>query len=264
MQRPESRDRALVGDPTARVTAAASARVAGRGLAWWGAVQLASVVLERRALLSTLVQAALAEWGTGRMGIAWSDPLAPQPTTAQIALRIGRGAAWGGAAACAVGALAMATHGATPMPGPPSPGLLVLGLVGSALAAVAGELLLRGVVLRATLGLLPTWGALLVCGSVAAAARFGVDGVWARPVLAEGLRAVALGALWVRDRGAWMAWAANASWTWALGSVLRGGAVDLIFGAEPDGASATLAVLGTAAMLALLTTARRSSPVGLR
>src|SRR4029077_14395491 len=103
-------------------------------------------------------------------------------------------------------------------------------------------LLLRGMVLRATRGLLPMWGSLLVCGLVACAARFGIEGALAKPILADGLRAVALAALWVRDRGEWMAWAANASWTWTLGSILHGGAVELSFSVEPDAAPVTLAV----------------------
>ena len=211
-----------------------------------------------------LVQAALAEWGAGRMGITWSDPLGPPPAAAQIAARIGRGTALGGAAALTAGALAMTTRGAALRPAPPSIAILALGLFASALTAVAAELLLRGVVLRATRGLLPMWGSLFACGLVACAARFGIEGALSKLVLADGLRAVALGALWLRDRGAWVAWAANASWTWALGSVLRGGIVELSFGVEPDAAPTTLAVLGTAAAVAILTTARRPSPVGLR
>jgi hypothetical protein len=244
-------------DPTAPATVAGAAKVTGWGLAVWGGVQLAAQWLERTPMALALVQAALAEWGSGRMGIAWSDPLAPAPSPGAIGRRVARGAAAGGAAAVLVMGTALATRGATIENSPPSLELLAVGLLASALAAIRDELLLRGVVLRVARGLVPTWACLLACGAAAAAARFGVDGTLTASVAADGLRAIALGALWVHDRGAWMACAANASWTWTLGSLAHGGVAEVRFATEPDAAASSLVVLAMAAFVASMSIRRR-------
>jgi hypothetical protein len=238
--------------PDAR-TLADAAKVAALGLALWGAVQLASALLERRPTALSLVQAAVAEWGAGRIGISWSDPLAPMPSARAIGRRAGRGALLGGAAATLVIGAAWVSRAAVLAPSSPSLGLLAVGLFASALAAVRDELILRGVVLRTTRDLFPRWVSLLVCGLAAAASRFGVDGVLSTSVAAEGLRGVALGALWMHDRGTWMAWAANASWMWTLGSLAQGGVVDVRFAAEGESAASSVAVLVVAALIAFLT-----------
>ena len=126
----------------------------------------------------------------------------------------------------------------------------MVGLVIAALCAVRDEILLRGVVLGAT-RLLPAPAALLACGVAAAAARLGIDGVFTSALAPEALRGVALGALWVRDRGAWMAWAANTAWTWTTGPVFGGGLLDVRFAsrAGPEGLSG-LIILALAAAAA--------------
>ena len=250
-------------DSTAPSTVARAAKVAGAGLALWGAIQVAAIALERRVVALGLVQALLAEWAAGRMGIAWSDPLGPVPTTRDVARRAAIGAALGAVAALAAAAAAVATRGATAaLAEAPSPGMLGVGLVASLLAAVRDELVLRGFVLRTTRGLAPRWVSLLACGMAAAAARFGVDGAVGAALAAEALRGVALGALWIHDRGVWVAWAANASWMWTLGSVLHGGLLDVRFVTEPDDAVSTLVVLAIVAVGA--SAPRRLSLVGLR
>jgi hypothetical protein len=247
-------------DPTAPANVRDAAKVVGWGLVFWGGAQLAAAALTRNATAVVAVQAALAEWGAGRMGIPWSDPLAPVPTWRAIGRRVGRGAAVGAAAAVLVIVGALMTRGATLAAGSPALGLLAVGLVLSVLSAVRDELLLRGVVLRATRGLLPAWAALLACGGAAAAARYGVDGAGGLLLVAEGLRGVALGALWVRDRGAWTAVAANAAWTLTLGPLVRGALVDVRFAAQPDAGLPALVVLALAA-LAASAWARRIPPV---
>jgi hypothetical protein len=253
-ERPPIPDR----DPTAPTTLAGASRVAGGGLVFWAAVQLAAVVLERQTAALALVQAGLAEWGAGRMGIAWSDPLAAMPTSGAIGRRAARGAALGGAAGVAVIGMALATRGATMVPAEPSVELLGVGLFASSLAAVRDELLLRGVVLRLTRGLLPAWASLLACGAAAAAARFGVEGTLTAATAAEALRGIALGALWLHDRGAWIACAANASWMWTLGSIAHGGLVDVRFASEPDGGASALVVLAAVTLIAAVLLRPRS------
>jgi hypothetical protein len=206
-----------------------AAKVVGWGLVLWAGVQLAAAIFSRNATAAVAVQAVLAEWGAGRIGIPWSDPSAPVPSWNTIGGRAGRGAAMGILAAAVVVGIALLAHSATLVSGPPSVGLLAVGLVVSVLGAVRDELLLRGVVLRATRGVLPIWGALLVCGAAAAAARFGAEGAMGVVLAGEAIKGAALGAIWVKDRGAWMAVAANTAWTWAIGSVVGGGLVDVRF-----------------------------------
>lgn len=206
-----------------------AAKLVGWGLALWAGVQLAAAVLSHNATAAVAVQAALAEWGSGRVGIAWSVPDAPAPSWNAIATRAGRGAAIGVLAAAVVVGIALVVHAASLVGSSPSVPLLAVGLVVSLLAAVRDELLLRGLVLRATRGPLPTWAALLVCGAAAAAARYGVEGALGLVLAGEAIKGAALGAVWVKDRGAWMAVAANTAWTWAIGPVVGGGLLDVRF-----------------------------------
>jgi hypothetical protein len=168
------------------------------------------------------------------------------PTWKSLGRRAGAGAAIGAAGAVLVVAVAMATGGAAMARSQPAMGLLAVGLVKVALLAVRDELMLRGIVLRATRALLPAWAALLVCGAAAAAARFGAEGAVGLFLVVEALRGIVLAALWLRDRGAWMAVAANAAWMWGLGSIVRGGLVDVRFAAEPDAGVPALVVLAAA------------------
>jgi hypothetical protein len=247
-------------DPTAAPTLRDASKVVGWGLVFWGAAQLAVAVFARNATALVAVQAVLAEWGAGRIGIAWSDPLAPMPSWKDLGRRVAKGAGLGAVAAIAIVVVAMATQSAARAAGSPGGGLLAVGLVIALLGAVRDELLLRGVVLRATRGLLPGWAALLVCGGAAAAARFGVDGTLGMALAVEALRGTVLGAIWTRDRGAWMAVGANAAWTWTLGSVVRGGVVDIRFATEPEAGVPALAVLLAATVAALSATRQRLPP----
>jgi hypothetical protein len=206
-----------------------TAKVVGWGLALWAGVQLAAAIFSRNATAAVAVQAVLAEWGAGYLAIAWSDPSAPVPSWNALGARAGKGAAIGVLAAALVVGVALLAHRASAVSSPPAFGLLAVGLVVSVLGAVRDELLLRGVVLRATRGVLPTWAALVVCGAAAAAARFGVEGAMGVVLAGEAIKGAALGAIWVKDRGAWMAVAANTAWTWTIGSVVGGGLLDVRF-----------------------------------
>jgi hypothetical protein len=237
-------------DPDAPPTLMDAAKTLAWGLVFWGGEQLASAVFERSATAMAAAQAAVAEWGAGRLGIAWTDPRSGAPPSLPHARRAASGAALGLGAATAVVALAVALGGAKVVPGEPSVGVLVVGLFVAACAAIRDELLLRGVVVRST-RLLPVGGTLLACGLAAAAARLGMElAAGGRPggaVLVEGLRGVAFGALWIRDRGAWMACAANAAWTWAIGPVASGGLVDVRFAGSPAASPAAFVVCAVAA-----------------
>ena len=244
-------------DPTAAPTLRDAAKVAGWGLLFWGGVQLAATTLEKNATAALAVQAGLAEWGAGRLTINWSDPLAPMPTWQQIGRRAGLGAALGGGVAAVVVVTALVGGSAQIAERSFGPGLLGIGLVVSLLTAARDELLLRGVVLRVTRGLLPWWASLLACGALAAAARYGLDGALGPGLLVEALKGAALGGVWLVDRGAWMAVGASAAWSWTLGSLVRGGLVDVRFARESDASPAALLVVAAAAIGAWLWVGRR-------
>jgi hypothetical protein len=108
-------------------------------------------------------------------------------------------------------------------------------------------------------GLLPTWVALLACGAAEAAARFGTGHAGGLALLVDALRGIALGAVWTRDRGAWMACAANATWAWTLGSATRGAVFDIRFAIEPEAGLPALAVTA-AALAAAVWALHRSGP----
>jgi hypothetical protein len=235
-------------------------RVVGWGLVFWGASQLAGAVFANNATAVVAFQAVIAEWGAGRIGITWSDPLAAVPSAKSIARRAGLGAAMGAAAAAAVVVLAMLTGGAAMAPASPGFGSLAVGLVVAVLGAVRDELFLRGIVLRATRGLLPWWGALAACGAAAAAGRYGTDGIVDLSLAVAGLRGVALAGLWVRDRGAWMAVGASAAWAWGLQSVVHGGLLDLRFATEADAGVPGVVVMALAAAVGLVVAHRSGDP----
>lgn len=251
---------APAGDPIAAASLPEARKVVGWGLAFWGVGQLAMAVFWRNATALVAVQAALAEWGAGRIGIAWSDPLADVPTWRQIGRRAGLGAALGASAAGVAIAVAFLTRTAAWAAPRPVASALAVSFVIAVLTAIRDELLLRGVVLRATRGLLPWWAALAACGAAAAAARWGLEGAVTLALAVEALRGVALAGVWVRDRGAWMAVAANTAWTWGLGGLVHGGLLDLRFATEADaGVPALVAAAGAglAALAATATTAAR-------
>jgi hypothetical protein len=56
--------------------------------------------------------------------------------------------------------------------------------------------------------------------------------------------------LWLVDRGAWKAIAANAAWTWVFGSLTRGGILDVRFPVEGDLGAGAVVVLAAAAATA--------------
>jgi hypothetical protein len=242
---------------------ASAAGIVARGLALWAGIQIVAAVFVRNSTATLAVQAALAEWGAGAVGVAWSETSAPPPSWGVVRKRVAIGGALGLAASALVVATALAMRAASMAGASPAVGPMALGLAVAALTAVRDELVLRGVVLRAMHGLVDTPLALLVCGGVAAAARLGLDGSLTLAMAAEGFRGVALAAMWVYGRGAWMAFGANAVWTFALGSALRGAVIDVRFATEPDAGLPALLVLAMAGASALgwaLRSARRRKP----
>ena len=89
-----------------------SAKVVGWGLVLYGSVVFVGAFLAQNRVGTLAAQAVVAEWGVGRLAVAWSDPHGPTPTTRTIGRRAGLGAAMGLGAAALVVVFALATGAA--------------------------------------------------------------------------------------------------------------------------------------------------------
>jgi hypothetical protein len=129
----------------------------------------------------------------------------------------------------------------------------VVGLVSAGLFAMRDELLLHGLVLRALITVESPVARVLACGLTSAAAAFG-DSATATPsaVAMQGLLGIVFGALWVRDRGAWVAWGAHTAWLFATGALLQGGVSEAHVAMNPWGGAEVGPFGGHAAVVALL------------
>jgi hypothetical protein len=205
----------------------ATARAALGGTLTYAAARFVGAYLDQYAVAAAVVQAVIAEYGAGRMGIAWSDPLAPVPTTKEIAKRALRGASMGLAAALVALGVALGTKAATLAPNTPDLTVALVNLVPPLALAARDELLLRGVVLRVLPRPTVVWIKLAVCGLASAAATYGEGLTSPAPLAAAVLGGVAYGALWLKDRGAWLAWGAHAAFLWASSTLARGALVDV-------------------------------------
>jgi hypothetical protein len=216
------------------------ARVVGWGIGLAAAVQGAAAYLAQNHTGAVIAQVVIAEFGTSRLGVAWSDPLAPIQTGADLAKRALRGASFGVAAAAIllgasviarVASVATGTFGVAP---------LLIGLAISVGTAVRDELMLRGLVLRA-LGpnaKLPIQ--LVACGLAGAAFRFGtqadpISGATLAAIAFSFAASIAFACLWIRDRGAWLAAGANAAFTFVTGPIAQGAVLDVRTKATLDG-----------------------------
>ena len=248
---------------------APSAGVAAWGLVIFAGCRLIEIFLEAQSMAGSVGQAVLVEWGCSRIGVTWSAPGSTM-TTVGIARRAAIGAAIGLGVAGVLFAVLAVSHGLlTQGVASVEASVLAIGLASAALSAWRDELLLHGVTLRAleptSVGIIPK---VLACGLTSAAAAFGRSDATARTVFVAALLGIVFGALWMRDRGAWQPWAANAGFRFAMGTLLSGG---IVHGRLADnawaggsagmlgGTAATLAI-APVAVLALVWAARRMSP----
>jgi len=241
-------------DASARLRDAA--KVIAWGLLLYGGVLLVASRLQAKAFGSLALQMVIAEWGAGRLAVAWSDPRADPPTWSAIAKRAGRGGTVGLLAAASVIAFALATHALSASANTPEPGQLGMGLLTAALIGARDELLLRGVVLRAFRKSCPTLALLIICGGAGAAAEYGLlggngDGSPARLAVA-GLLAIVFASLWLVDRGGWLPLGAHTAWTTATGAMIRGGLFDLRSPPTPWGGGDAGVVGSPATLVALV------------
>jgi hypothetical protein len=199
----------------------------------------------------------LVEWATSRLGVAWTDPKSDKP---ELPRRAVGGVAVGLGAAIGLFAVLVLSHGATIEPvANVSVPVVVIGLVTAGLHAWRDELLHHGVVLRA-LGLFDEGDAsgkphdilrVVACGVTSAGVALGRSDASARSVVVAALLGIVMGALWVRDRGAWMAFGAHTAFRFTLDTLFAGGILQLRLSADHWSGGDAGVFAGTAAVVAL-------------
>lgn len=236
------------------------ARVVGWGLAILVGVLFVGMYLARNAMGAVIAQLVVTEFGTGRLGVAWSDPLAPMPTAGEIARRAGRGALLGVAAAIVLVGASVASRSATLQIGSFSVASVLSGFAMSACLAARDELLLRGLVLRA-LGPNASFDVkLAACSAAGVAFRFGTQTnvVWPELVFAL-LASAACTCLWIRDRGAWLAISASGAFLFVTGPLSQGALLD-VRSAVPLDASLAAIVCGVVFAISAIVWTGRTVP----
>jgi hypothetical protein len=236
-----------------RAAAASAWKVAFWGLAIYAGGRIAALLLESMSMPAAVAQAVIAEWGTGRLGVAWSDPTQPIPTTGAIARRAAIGAAVGLVVAAVVVGFLATTRAVILERSSPAASMLLVGLVTAGLYAMRDELLLHGLVMRSLVSLDAPVLKVLACGVTSAAAAYGeIGGGAPMAIAAQGLLGIVFGSLWVRDRGAWPAWGAHTAWLFGTALLMQGGFLEAKVASTPWGGADAGPLGGMAAVLALL------------
>jgi len=203
------------------IDAKQTARVVGIGLLMLVAIDFVGSWLRDRTLGMIAVQVAIAEFGAGKLAIAWSPPSAQTPTFSSIARRFGRGAIFGLATAAACIGSSVLSRTLAIRAGTFEIATIAMGVVVAALTAARDELLLRGLVLRATQNI-PRPLALAACAAAAVARVWFADGTTPIDAILAATAAIGLACIWLVDRGAWMAVGANAAYIFATDTLVRG------------------------------------------
>lgn len=220
-----------------------------------------ATLLSRNHVGATVLQLVVTEFGAGRLGVAWSDPKEKEPETAAIVRRALRGAAVGASAAVITLGATLALHLATLEFVSPSVSTLFVGAVVAVFGAAKDELLLRGLVLRALGPNADLRMRLAITALAGAAAAYGA-GATPFGIAASAALAVAMTALWIEDRGAWIAVGAHAALNILLGPVLTGGLMDVRMSAKAPIEEGPVALVVFAAIAAF--TLRRALRVEAR
>ncbi len=206
-----------------------AAKAAGYSAALFFGVHTLGAVLAGNASAAAIAQAVAAEWGGGRLGIAWNDPQADVPNGKTMAKRGLRGAAIGLAIAILIVLLLVATKSARILRGDFGVTSLLTGLAVTVCVAVRDELLLRGALLR----VVSTVRSAHVKAAIGALAQvaFAIGTAEATISLAGLAVAAALGALytylWLVERGAFLAVGAHAAVAYATTTLATGAVADV-------------------------------------
>ncbi len=231
------------------------------GMAAFAVAQLIAMMFTQNLVGTAAIQSLVAELAAGKVGVAWSDPEAPIPSTSAIATRALRGAL-AALLVSIVCILSVFRGGGSIGRGTFTISAAALGLLTAALTAMRDELLFRGIVIRAFKHLLPLPILFLVSALVGAAARYGNPDATKMEIAASAALGVIFAAAWISDRGAWLAWGAHATWTWITSTLARGVIVDA---KSPSGGSlendvVVVGILVIAALVAARFSATRAHP----
>ena len=236
-----------------RAAAASAWRVAFWGIGRYALARLAALLLQSMSMPAAVAQAVIAEWGVGRLGVAWSDPAQPVPTTGAIARRAGIGAGVGVIAAAVVVGFLATTHAVILERTTPAASAIIVAIITAGFYAMRDELLLHGLVMRALVTVDVPILKVLACGLTSAAAAYGELGAAEPlPIAVQGLLGIVFGSLWVRDRGAWPAWGAHTAWLFTTSLLMQGGLFEARVFAGTWGGGDAGPLGGTAAVIALL------------
>jgi hypothetical protein len=247
--------------------------IAGWGLALYAGCRAIQIILEAQSMAAAVGQAVLVEWGSSRLGVAWTDPRTPT-TTSAILRRVAVGGAIGIALALLVFATLVATRGAhVESAAGMELSVLVIGFATAAIHAWRDELLTHGILLRALGTSVAPVFRILGCGATSAGVALGRSDATARSVFVALLLGVVFGALWLSpgDKagqagvGAWRPWAAHTALRWTASTLLSGGIVqthlaeDVWAGGSAGllGGTAAAMTLAGAAVVALVWTVQR-------
>src|SRR5690606_33774642 len=174
------------------------------------------------------------------------------PDGKAIARRAAKGVVIGLAIGASVTVFVVVTGGAILDPSDATTSVLVIGLVTSGLAAVRDELLLHGLTLRVLVTVPAPLPRALACGLASAAAATAAPGAGVRGVVVQFCLGVVFGSLWIRDRGAWLAWGAHAAFLFATGTLVHGGLYDAVVASSAWGGGDGGLLGGYAAIAALV------------
>jgi len=215
---------ASVPPPAPYVSPAARLRTGLYGALLFAGGEALRLVLTENATAAVIAPAIVAEWGAGRLGVSWSNPMEPVPTLADNARRVGRGATIGLLGASIILAAAFVSKDITVVPQAPAVVDALLGVVTPLFVAMRHELLAHGIVLRLLLGTRNALLQTLVLAGASVAYAYGQGAAPAALPMALALGLVT-GALYVRDRGGFRAVGAHAMWLYATHVLFRGGLV---------------------------------------
>jgi hypothetical protein len=248
--------------------ASSKLRTAAWGLAIAAGARIIAAVLASSSLAAIVAQAVLVEYGTSKLGVTWT--VGRVANNADAARRAGAGAALGLVVAVLLLVVLLATGAATATPSGREVSISVvgIGLVSAALEALRDELLLHGLVLRIAKDVRSVALRAAACGLASAGAALGEPGVTPANAIAHFLFGTMLGALWIRDRGAWLALGAHAAFLFATGTLFHGVvrevqlAVGAWAGARADllGGIAAVCTLAPIAAAAVVLASRAISP----
>ncbi|MEO7108930.1 MAG: CPBP family glutamic-type intramembrane protease [Polyangiaceae bacterium] len=202
-----------------------AANVSFWGMAAYTVAQLIAMMFTQNLLGTAAIQSLVAELAAGKVGVAWSDPEAPIPSSKAIATRAGRGAL-AALVVASISIVAITFHGGSIVRGTFTIPAAALGLLTAGLTAMRDELLLRGIVIRAFKHLLPLPLLFLVCGLAGGAARMGDPDATNLEIIASAALGVIFASAWIIDRGAWLPWGAHAAWTFITSTLARGVILD--------------------------------------